>query len=118
MVLCGRSPRHLYVANTLCQAAEVVAIVQETGSAFTWKKLFKTLRPDNLTRKVWRWLRDRRRYTGNREGQFFFGEQAPHLAHPELVREVDFIAVHILRGIHSATHDGHDVACPGLHLEV
>ena len=44
MVLCGRSPRHLYVANALCRAAEVVAVVQETGSEFSWKKLAKTLR--------------------------------------------------------------------------
>jgi methionyl-tRNA formyltransferase len=91
MVLCGRSPRHLYVANALCEAADVLAIVQETGSAFSWKKLFKTLRPDNFFRKVWRWLRDRRRYTGNREGKFFFGEQAPKLEHPELVREFPHI---------------------------
>lgn len=91
MVLCGRSPRHLHVANKLCEAAKVLAIVQETGSAFSWAKLFKTLRPDNFTRKVWRWLRDRRRYTGNREGRFFFGERPPALAHAELVREVPHI---------------------------
>jgi hypothetical protein len=91
MVLCGRSPRHLYVANALCESADVLAIVQETGSAFSWKKLFKTLRPDNFFRKVWRWLRDRRRYTGNREGKFFFGEQTPKLEHPELVREFPHI---------------------------
>jgi hypothetical protein len=91
MVLCGRSPRHLYVANALCETADVLAIVQETGSAFSWKKLFKTLRPDNFFRKVWRWLRDRRRYTGNREGKFFFGEQTPKLEHPELVREFPHI---------------------------
>jgi hypothetical protein len=91
MVLCGRSPRHLYVANALCETADALAIVQETGSAFSWKKLFKTLRPDNFFRKVWRWLRDRRRYTGNREGKFFFGEQTPKLEHPELVREFPHI---------------------------
>lgn len=91
LVLCGRSPRHLHVANRLCEAAEVLAIVQETGAAFSWTKLFKTLRPDNITRKVWRWLRDRRRYTGNREGRFFFGERPPRLARPELLREVPHI---------------------------
>ena len=32
MILCGRSPRHLYVANRLCQSARAVAIVQETGT--------------------------------------------------------------------------------------
>ncbi len=91
MVLCGRSPRHLYVANALCRTADVLAIVQENGSEFSWKKLAKTLRPDNFFRKAWRWLRDRRRYTGNREGQFFFGDTAPHLDHPQLVREFPHI---------------------------
>lgn len=91
MVLCGRSPRHVHVANSLCAAADVVAIVNETGSAFSWKKLFKTLRPDNLWRKVWRWLRDRRRYTGNPERRFFFGEAPARLTQPERVREFPHI---------------------------
>jgi methionyl-tRNA formyltransferase len=91
MVLCGRSPRHLYVANALCRAADVVAIVQETGSDVSWKKLARTLRPDNVARKGWRWLRDRRRYTGNREARFFFGDRAPSLDRPELVGEVPHI---------------------------
>ena len=91
LVLCGRSPRHLYVANALCRAADVVGIVQETGSALTWKKLAKTLRPDNLWRKAWRWLRDRRRYIGHGEARFFFGEQPARLDHPELVRETPHI---------------------------
>jgi len=91
MVLCGRSPRHLHVANALCKAADVVAIVQENGSEFSWTKLLKTLRPDNFFRKAWRWLRDRRRYTGNREGEFFFGDVPPRLDHPELVREYPHI---------------------------
>lgn len=91
MVLCGRSARHLHVANTLCRAGEVVAIVQETGSDFSWKKLAKTLRPDNFFRKAWRWLRDRRRYAGNPEARFFFGDRAPRLDRPDLVREVPHI---------------------------
>ncbi len=91
LILCGRSPRHLYVANALCKAADVLAIVQESGSEFSWKKLARTLRPDNFARKAWRWLRDRRRYTGNREGQFFFGDQPARLDHPELVREFPHI---------------------------
>jgi methionyl-tRNA formyltransferase len=91
MVLCGRSPRHLYVANVLCRSADVVAIVQESGSEFSWKKLAKKLRPDNFARKAWRWLRDRRRYTGNGEARFFFGEVPPRLDHPELVKEVPHI---------------------------
>jgi hypothetical protein len=91
MVLCGRSPRHLYVANTLCRAADVVAIVQEKGSELSWKKLAKTLRPDNCARKAWRWVRDRRRYTGNCEARFFFGDEVPKLDRPDLVREIPHI---------------------------
>jgi hypothetical protein len=91
LVLCGRSPRHLYVANALCAVADVLAIVQETGSEFSWKKFSRQIRPDNLFRKVWRWLRDRRRYTGNREAQFFFGEESPRLKKPDLVVEVPHI---------------------------
>jgi len=91
LVLCGRSPRHLYVANALCRSAEVLAIVQEAGSEFSWRKLARTLRPDNFFRKSWRWLRDRRRYTGNGEARFFFGDRAPQLDRPELVRDVPHI---------------------------
>lgn len=91
LILCGRSPRHLYVANALCAVADVQAIVQETGSELNTKKLVKLLRPDDFTRKVWRWLRDRRRYTGNREARFFFGDTSPRLDRPELVVEVPHI---------------------------
>jgi len=91
LVLCGRSARHLYVANALCDAAEVQAIVQETGSEWNAKKVYKLLRPDNLTRKLWRWLRDRRRYAGNPEARFFFGDEPPRLARPDLVVEVPHI---------------------------
>ncbi len=91
MVLCGRSPRHLYVANRLCRAAHVVAIVQEAGSHWTAKKILKLLRPDNLWRKAWRWLRDRRRYTGGGEGKFFFSGAAPRLEQANLATEVPHI---------------------------
>lgn len=91
LVLCGRSARHLYVANALCRAGEVVAIVQETGGDWTLGKTLKKLRPANLSRKAWRWLRDRRRYTGNPEAKFFFPGASPRLDHPERVREVPHI---------------------------
>ncbi len=91
MVLCGRAPRHLYVANRLCGATRVVAIVQEAGSHWTYKKILKLLRPDNLWRKVWRWLRDRKRYAGGGEGKFFFGDAEPRLDRPELITEVPHI---------------------------
>lgn len=85
MVLCGRSARHLHVANALCRAADVVAIVQESGTEFTWKKLARLMQPANFGRKAWRWLRDRRRYAGNPEARFFFGNAAPALDRPDLV---------------------------------
>jgi len=91
LVLCGRSARHLHVANALCHAAEVVGIVQESGSEFSWKKLRQRLRPDALARKAWRWLRDRRRYAGNPEAKFFFGDTPPRLDRPDLVHEVPHI---------------------------
>jgi methionyl-tRNA formyltransferase len=91
MILCGRSARHLHVANALCRAGEVLAIVQETGGEWNLKKTLKKLRPDRLFRKVWRWLRDRRRYSGNPEAKFFFPDREPRLDHPELVHEVPHI---------------------------
>ncbi len=64
---------------------------RKPAASGAWKKPCKKLRPDNLFRKVWRWLRDRRRYTGNREAKFFFGDGEPRLDRPELVREVPHI---------------------------
>lgn len=101
MILCGRSPRHLYVANRLCASARPVAIVQETGSQLTAGRIVRQLRPANLWRKAWRWLRDRRRYAGGREARFFFGAnparlkrsdllvEIPHINHPDVVALAD-----------------------------
>ncbi len=91
MILCGRSARHLFVANALCEAADTVAIVQETGTDWNVRKTLKKLRPTNLVRKSWRWLRDRRRYRGNPEATFFFPESTPHFTHPHLIRYVPHI---------------------------
>jgi methionyl-tRNA formyltransferase len=45
------------------------------------------LRPDNLFRKAWRWIRDRKRYAGGKEAAFFFGTQEPKFASgPRLLR--------------------------------
>ena len=84
MVLCGGSPRHLYVANFLCDALPVVAIVQETGGQWTWTKVRKLLRPATLWSKGNRWLRDRRRYGDGGEARFFFDDRPPALDRPEL----------------------------------
>ena len=82
VVLCGSSPRHLYVANRLCRSAQVLAIVQEGGSEWSLRKILRLLRPDNFLRKLWRWLRDRRRYRGDGEAKFFFADETPRLRHP------------------------------------
>lgn len=101
MILCGRSPRHLYVANRLCAGARPVAIVQEAGSHLTAGRIARRLKPGNLWRKGWRWLRDRRRYMGGREASFFFGAhparlvqqdllvEVPHINHPDVVALAD-----------------------------
>lgn len=91
MILCGRSPRHLYVANRLCESARVLAIVQETGSELTARGIVKRLKPANLLRKGWRWLRDRRRYAGGAEAAFFFGDREPRLDRSDLLVTVPHI---------------------------
>ena len=91
MILCGRSPRHLYVANRLCQAARPLAIVQETGGQWEARKVLKRLRPANLWGRGWRWLRDRRRYAGQREARFFFSGTEPSLAREDLLTQVPHI---------------------------
>jgi hypothetical protein len=91
MILCGRSPRHLYVANRLCENARPVAIVQETGSQLTRRKIKKQLKPGNLWRRGWRWLRDRNRYAGGGEASFFFGASQPRLGRQDLLVEVPHI---------------------------
>ncbi len=91
LVLCGTAPRHLFVANALCAATEVVGIVHERGGEWTWKKVRRQMRPAALWRKVSRRLRDRRRFAGGGEARFFFGDAPPALARSELVRWVPHI---------------------------
>ena len=91
MILCGRSPRHLYVANRLCEGARPVAIVQETGTQWSAKKIVRTLRRGGLWRKAWRLLRDGRRYAGGGEARFFFGATSPRLAREDLRLEVPHV---------------------------
>jgi len=91
LILCGRSPRHLYIANKLCQAGKPIAIVQETGTSWTLKKVLKLLKPSVFYAKASRWVRDRKRYTGNKEEAFFFAEQTAKLDRPELVVNVPHI---------------------------
>jgi methionyl-tRNA formyltransferase len=118
LILCGRSPRHLYVANRLCRSADVVGIVQEVGRDWTWRDLPRKVHPTRIANKAWRWLRHRRHYAGGREAAFFFGDRepaleradllvtVPHINHPRVValarsRAPDLVAVFgtsLLRG--------------------
>jgi folate-dependent phosphoribosylglycinamide formyltransferase PurN len=91
MILCGRSPRHLYVANRLCASARPVAVVQETGSDWSFARIVHQLKPGDLWRKAWRRLRDQRRYAGGREARFFFGANPPVLDRRDLLFEVPHI---------------------------
>ena len=91
MILCGRSARHIHVANRLCQAAEPLAIVNEVGRHWTAKKLLNLMKPWVAGRKAWRWLRDRKRYAGNPEAKYFFGEGIPAFERADLVREFPHI---------------------------
>ena len=91
MILCGRSPRHLFVANALSEAADVCAIVHESSGNLGLRSVLKKLRPQALGRKAWRWLRDRRRYLNNHEAHFFFPNGMPILARPEMVRMTSHI---------------------------
>ncbi len=91
LILCGRSPRHLYVANRLCRAAHPLAIVHETGTQWTPGKIAATLKPAKLWYKGSRWLRDRRRYVGGGEAKYFFGNAPPKLHRSDLVVEVPHV---------------------------
>ncbi|MBV9686010.1 MAG: formyl transferase [Alphaproteobacteria bacterium] len=89
LILCGRSPRHLFVANQLCDAAIPVAIVQETGREWTVNAVSRALRPANLWSKVARHLREVD--TREEEAKFFFGGEPAALTRPELVTQVPYI---------------------------
>lgn len=91
LILCGRSPRHLYVANRLARSCDPVGIVHEARTRFTPSKLAKFLKPGTFVNKVSRWVRDRKRYRGGREASFFFGSQAPTLERQDLACEVPLI---------------------------
>jgi methionyl-tRNA formyltransferase len=91
MILCGRSARHVYVANRLSQSARTLAIVQESGTRWDAAKVRKLLHPACFTRKAWRWMRDRSRYAGGREARYFFGDGQPRFASPELVVQVPHV---------------------------
>jgi len=91
VILCGGAPRHIYVANRLCGAFDVQAIMLEVGRRITPAKLASMAKPAVAARKIGRWLRDRRRYAGNPEAAFFFGDSAVRLDRPDLARRIEYI---------------------------
>jgi len=91
MILCGRSARHIYVANRLCQAATPVAIVNEIGSKWSRKKIFNLMKPWVFWRKVRRWMRDRKRYAGNPEAKYYFDDQVPQFDREDLIHKFPHI---------------------------
>lgn len=90
-MLCGGAPRHVYVANRLCRSLDVQAIVQEVGRRITPAKLASMTKPEVAARKISRWLRDRKRYAGNREAGFFFGDAEARLERPDLLQRAEHI---------------------------
>ncbi|XXY12792.1 formyl transferase [Sorangium sp. So ce216] len=91
MLICGRNPRHLYVANRICQSVDPVVIVQESGQSWSYQKVRAKLRPGEIAAKAWRTLRDHRRYADGQEARFFFGDARPHLDRQDLVKVVPHI---------------------------
>jgi methionyl-tRNA formyltransferase len=91
LILCGHSPRHLYVANRLCNAAIPLAVAQQTGREWTAPNVSRALRSANLWSKVSRRVHDRKHDRGDAEAKFFFSDKAPALVRPELVVEVPYI---------------------------
>lgn len=91
VILCGRAPRHLYVANRLARDCEPLAIVHETGSNVTWRKLLRLVRPAYLINKISRRLRDRKRSHGRSEARFFFDGELPALRRADLIFEAPHV---------------------------
>ena len=92
IILCGQSPRHLYFANQVAKACKPLAIIQESGHDAPVMKIIKLLlKPTRLWCKLTRWIRDRKRYKGHKEAEFFFADSLPHLTRPELRVEVPHI---------------------------
>ena len=92
MILCGTSPRHLYVANRLCASGRPLAIVQERTRSVDLAKVLRQIASGQLWRKGWRWLRDRRRYADGREARFFFESKPPQLLRTDLRIEVPSVS--------------------------
>ena len=91
MVLTRGDPQHRYFANALSGTGRVVAIVAESGMHWTARNVARTVRPDDLSRKIRGWLRDRGRGARKREVAFFFGDSEPVLSRAPRVLRVTSI---------------------------
>ena len=66
--------------------------MQEVGRQLDAAKIKKWIaNPRLVWRKIWRWLRERKRYAGGDEARFFFGNKAPKLDRPDLIVRVQNI---------------------------
>lgn len=92
LVLCGGAPRHLFVANALCSAVDVVRIITEVGSRPTLRKVVRLLtHPSILAQKIWRSRHDRKMALAKKEAEFFFGHEEPRWLREDLVTQIPYI---------------------------
>ncbi len=87
MLICGRHPRHLYVANRICQSFEPVLIVQESGPLWTDEKVPEARGLGGIVGNAWRTIRGRPREDGQ-EARFFFGDRLPQIDRRDLLKVV------------------------------
>ena len=90
-VLCGRSPRAMHVANTLCARLNVRCIIVEDGREYSWPKLRRNLRPATIRAKLYRRIQPRLFPPDVDAARFFFPDDSPRFSRAELVRKVAHI---------------------------
>jgi methionyl-tRNA formyltransferase len=90
-ILCGRSTRAAYVANTLCACHPVICIVREVGHEYSWRKLRAHLRPATLRAKLYRHIRPWLFPPDLDERRFFFPERPATFHDPQRVHAVGHI---------------------------
>ena len=90
-VLCGRSPRSIYVANALCAGLNVRCVICEVGREYSWKKVRANVTPATIRAKLYRRVQPYLFPPDVDQGRFFFPDNKPHFAEPRLVHQVAHI---------------------------
>ena len=90
-VLCGGSPRSMYVANTLCAGLDVACILCEVGREYSWRKLRRSLRPAIIRAKLYRRIQPRLFPPDVDQGRFLFPDGRPRFANPQVVHRIAHI---------------------------